>query len=175
MPRLLTKADLPHMLSLQEQVMQYLAQHRQEHFIVPRDAAYFEKHMIAPHAAYSIDDEDGRLLAQALYHNPEIFNVASMGMEHIPGIEKGAKVSILQGALVSPAAQRQGLMRKMVRHWLNWCENEGIRHALARVEVTHEASRGALEQQGMHIVGTVIDARDDVSVHVLIKHLGKPL
>lgn len=173
MLRALTEHDLPMMAALQDRVMQHLRGVGQAHFIVPRDADYFRNHLNPPHAAYGIVSGD-TLSAQALYHCPAAFKVLHTGLGYIPGLRDGARVSILQGALVDPAAQRQGFMRKLVKHWLDWCRQHKMAHVLARVEVSHVASRSALEQQGLHITGTVIDARDDVSVHVLIKHLEHP-
>jgi hypothetical protein len=172
MPRLLTEADLPAMLTLQHDVLEHLKSRNNANFIVPRDAPYFTKHMVDPHAIYGLsNDVTGAMEAQAIYHCPQSFNVTHTGLAFIPGLENGSNVSILQGALVHPTLQRQGLMRVMLSHWLNWCYARGIAHVLARVEITHVASRKAFEQQGLHVVGTVIDARDDASVHVLIKHL----
>lgn len=166
----LSLADLPDIMGLQNAVWEDLKLAGKTRFIMPRGEDYFISHLETPHKIIGMHDESGRLIAQAIHHNAYPFNVKKeTGLDSLPNMLETDYVTTLQGALVHPLNRKQGLMGKLIEDWLQQSAN--MRFALARVEVSHEASHAAFAKFGFEIVGMVPDARDDASVHVLLKQL----
>jgi GNAT superfamily N-acetyltransferase len=169
----LTSKDLPSLLDLQSRVVADLKSKNKLHYIVPRTADYFKEHLSSPHKIIGLKD-NGVFIAQAIYHNKKSFIAKDdIGLKHLARIQHNDSISILQGALVDPDFQGQGLMKKIIEHWMLWAQNNGYHHALARTEVSHKASQNSFFHHGFDIVDTIIDARDGASVHVLYRSLTK--
>ncbi len=168
--RVLTAEDLPLVLALQEVACKELAAIGKPRFIIPRSEKHFLAHMESPHAMVGLFDE-GRHFAQAIFRAPLDFDTEELGIDALPGHEKGTRASVLQGILVHPDYAGRGIMRQILAEWEAWCREQNIMHMSARSEHTHEASKKNFLKSGFTLVETVTDKRDGATVCVFYKHL----
>ncbi len=162
----ITPAHLDQIEALQDAVLQALCAEGKQHFIIPRSRAYFKKHLTAPHAMFGLFDGE-RLIAQAIFHVQDFDAADYTRLATLPGQEPEDAIAVIKGAITHPEHQSRGHFKTLIGAFTRWCADNNIRHALSRVEVTHEASLRTFEKNGFAIVNTVTDARDDAHVHVL--------
>jgi len=62
------------------------------------------------------------------------------------------QTSILQAATVHPDYRNMGLMRLMIRHWLEYAQSYGKTHVHAEIEVRNAASWNGFLKAGLNIV-----------------------
>ncbi len=154
---------------LQSHVLADLKRHGQEHFIIERTANYFKRHIQNPSAILGVRTPKGELMAQSIFHHSSALNP-----DYIKGLSLDTHkicdpVSILQGAIIHPEAQGQGLLSRMIEAWLGWAEEKEYKHILTRIEAHNEKSLSVFKKAGLAEIGTVVDARDNANVVVLYK------
>ena len=170
-----TFLDIEHideMLALQEAVMKHLHTHGNEHFIIERARTYFEKHVQEPSAILGIRSDDGQLVAQSIFHHSDTLNPDYIKGLTLDDWKLCDPVSTLQGVLIHPNAQGQGLSSRIVDAWIIWATDKSYKHVLTRVEEHNTKSIKSFIKAGMEDVGAIIDARDNATVKVLHRRLG---
>ena len=108
--------------------------------------------------------EDGKLVAQSFITNPslEYPETGMVDMQDQGSIEEG--ITVLQGLIVHPDYQGQGLSSKMIHNWIKFSAQQGKQVALAEVEVTNYKSYGGFLHAGLEIDSIGIDQSDGCEV-----------
>lgn len=170
----LDKSALEDALSLQSKVMDTLFAANATHHILPRSRRYLEAHLDGEHQLIGIRNDEGVLVAQAVFHNPDHFDLeAETGTSSLPGYEQGQKVTTIQNVLVHPHMRQRGLMHKLMDEWLKWAQENNYDHAIARMAIDHSSSINRFFKNDFNLTGLVLDARDKISVFVAHKSLSK--
>ena len=169
----LSTKDLDDCLTLQATVMDELKERGQTHFIIERPRDYFEQQVQSPNSLLGVRNDDNTLIAQSIFYHADALNP-----DYIKGITlKNWKlcdpVSTMQGAIIHPDARGQKLLSRMIDAWIGWANDKGYSHILTRVEESNERSLSSFTKAGLYNAGSILDARDGATVHVLHKNLGE--
>lgn len=165
----LSPDDIPDMLKLQAAVIESLKLKGQEHFIIARETSYFEKHAQNPSAILGVRSSEGKLIAQSIFHHSDTLNPDYIKGLTLDDWKLCDHVSTLQGVIIHPDAQGQGLSSRMVDAWIGWAQEKGYKHLLTRIEEHNSKSISSFKRAGLEDVGKIVDARDGATVCVLHK------
>ena len=155
-------------LDLQEQIITVLTKAQTPRYILRRTRTYIQTHLAPPHAILGVC-QNNVLTAQMILHAPIPFDVQELGVSTLPHWQENQRVCVLQGMIVAPQAQGQGLGRILLESAQIWCQREKIKHMAARVESSHSISFNNFMREGFTCIETVQDPRDGAYVNVLYK------
>ena len=117
--------------------------------IIIRDSAYYEDHFHSGKSAIGMFASDGALAAHALIHT-------------------NGNTTLLQNVVTHPEHRGQGLMPKLVAHWLETSAAAGYGLAETRVRPTAPTSLKRFIEAGLQITETRPSPEDpSKTVHVL--------
>lgn len=167
----LTSDNLDEMMALQADVIDDLNDKGFADFVIERSRDYFQTHLENPSAVLGVRSDEGELIAQSIFHHSDSLNPDYIKGLSLPDWKLCDPVTIMQGVIVHPNAQGQGLSSRMIDAWLGWAKEKDYQHGLTRVEERNEKSMQVFLKAGLDDIGSVIDARDNATVHVLYKGL----
>jgi len=168
----LDENDLEDIASLQSIVMKNLKQNDRAHFIIERSKEYFKNNIQFPHAVLGVRTK-GKLVAQSIFHHSQTLNPEYIKGLSLDGYKLCDPVSILQGALIHPDHRGQKLLSCMTEAWFDWAQEHKYKYILTRIQERNDRSLSSFKKSGLQDAGSILDARDGVTVKVLYKRFDK--
>jgi len=158
----LAKEDGGKILALQDVVFQTLSE-TEKTYLKLRSRDFIDAHF-ADNGAVIGALSEGRLIGQAIIHNPTPVN-PDTGMVDMEPVGAPDKMTVLQAVSVHPEYRGNRLMQKMVRYWLQHAHKAGRTHAIAEIAARNHYSWRVFVREGLNIVGIGVDEEDGTRVY----------
>lgn len=168
----LTLADLPDIMTLQNEIWELLEQENHTGYILNRSSDEYHK-MLSKETTLILGMYDGdKLIAQSIVDLPK--SGEKRDLDEFMSTVSNDKIAIYKAVFVTPSHRGQGLMQQMLIAREKIALKRGRTIAISQIAQGNKYSWGNAQKHGMEIALAANDPYDNEPVYYMLKYLPTP-